>query len=337
MGDIDAMKEKGADARRKIREEILSTEESYVSGLTILRHTYCKAVEEMKGKESNFNASSTDISALLINIETLENLHSNFLQEMKDKDPSEFPRVIADYCKLMCTCYMPYMAGYESALEIIDKLMKKSKKFKALMTKVDEDIGKESPGKRYLDYLITPVQRLPRYVLLLGGLIENSSEGHPQYTLMTDTYDKIKNVATVINEGKREREQKNKLLQVSSLMHGAPNDFELVAPHRIMINNGSLTVYNESFHGKTQSLKKVTRNLFLFSDILMILKSDHTYKYHISIAAATVEAIPEKAEDFSIQSNKMYALFQCETSDERDKWVSVLKDTIAKAKKTANG
>jgi len=50
--------------------------------------------------------------------------------------------------------------------------------------------------------LITPVQRIPRYELLLKELINCTWETHPDYTNLEKALQTIKGVASTINEKK---------------------------------------------------------------------------------------------------------------------------------------
>lgn len=53
------------------------------------------------------------------------------------------------------------------------------------------------------DLLITPVQRIPRYVLLLQLILKNTANDHPDAKYLKDALREIKKVATIINERKR--------------------------------------------------------------------------------------------------------------------------------------
>ncbi|KAI0094676.1 hypothetical protein BDY19DRAFT_982098 [Irpex rosettiformis] len=89
-------------------------------------------------------------------------------------------------------------------------------------------------------YLLLPVQRIPRYRLLLEELIRICP---PQYDYMEDPLDKalgeISSLATNMNEGKREAENRRKLVQWQARIRGKfPSP--LVQPHRRFILDGPL-------------------------------------------------------------------------------------------------
>ncbi|KAF8559264.1 hypothetical protein OG21DRAFT_1402935 [Imleria badia] len=89
-------------------------------------------------------------------------------------------------------------------------------------------------------YLLLPVQRIPRYRLLLEELVRSTP---PTYSFMDDALDRavaeISLLANNMNEGKRESETRRKLVQWQSRIRGKfPSP--LVQPHRRLIMDGPL-------------------------------------------------------------------------------------------------
>lgn len=54
--------------------------------------------------------------------------------------------------------------------------------------------------------LIQPVQRIPRYVLLLNELEKNTHPSHPDYSCIQDAALELKKTADFINESKKQSE-----------------------------------------------------------------------------------------------------------------------------------
>lgn len=89
-------------------------------------------------------------------------------------------------------------------------------------------------------YLLLPVQRIPRYRLLLEDLLKSCP---PIYDFVEDPLDRalaeISSLATNMNEGKRESESRRKLVQWQARIRGKfPSP--LVQPHRRLIMDGPL-------------------------------------------------------------------------------------------------
>ncbi|KZT43792.1 hypothetical protein SISSUDRAFT_1039690 [Sistotremastrum suecicum HHB10207 ss-3] len=89
-------------------------------------------------------------------------------------------------------------------------------------------------------YLLLPVQRIPRYRMLLEELVRNTP---PQGEGFDDALDKalaeISSLATNMNEGKRDSESRRKLVQWQTKIRGKfPSP--LVQPHRRLVMDGPL-------------------------------------------------------------------------------------------------
>ncbi|CCM01936.1 uncharacterized protein FIBRA_04009 [Fibroporia radiculosa] len=89
-------------------------------------------------------------------------------------------------------------------------------------------------------YLLLPVQRIPRYRLLLEELVRSSP---PMYDYVDDPLERalaeISSLANNMNEGKRESESRRRLVQWQARIRGKfPSP--LVQPHRRLIMDGPL-------------------------------------------------------------------------------------------------
>jgi hypothetical protein len=59
-----------------------------------------------------------------------------------------------------------------------------------------------------------PIQRIPRYVLLLEDLAKQTPEDHVDHTNLIDALARMKAIAKLINEKKREAESFTKLVEI---------------------------------------------------------------------------------------------------------------------------
>ena len=85
-----------------------------------------------------------------------------------------------------------YVNGYEKSISVLDKL-NGNKKFQKLL---EENREKYGHGKTLAFYLIMPVQRIPRYVLLFKTLKKYTRRSHEDYASINaeveKKYDEIK-------------------------------------------------------------------------------------------------------------------------------------------------
>lgn len=66
--------------------------------------------------------------------------------------------------------------------------------------------------------LINPIQRIPRYVLLLRELIKYTPPTHPDFPLLQSSLNGIKESADLINERKRVAESNGNILRIHKLV-----------------------------------------------------------------------------------------------------------------------
>jgi hypothetical protein len=86
--------------------------------------------------------------------------------------------------------YTQYCYNYPNALATMTKLTEENSKFKSFIKKAESIMQ-----KRFMDVLITPVQRVPRYVLLLDTLIKHTSDDHPDYAQLKKAHEQAQNAA----------------------------------------------------------------------------------------------------------------------------------------------
>jgi hypothetical protein len=83
--------------------------------------------------------------------------------------------------------YIDYVNRYETALQTIQKLRESSDVFSHFLDENQQD--PDSQRRNIQDFLIMPIQRIPRYVLLLGVRI-SSLQRHVSFALC-HTHNKI--------------------------------------------------------------------------------------------------------------------------------------------------
>jgi hypothetical protein len=73
--------------------------------------------------------------------------------------------------------------------------------------------------------LITPIQRIPRYNLLLSDLVKQTEDSHPDYTNLTAALQETLKVAEHLNERVRASEMDRNIAELSERMEIAVSRF----------------------------------------------------------------------------------------------------------------
>ena len=239
-----------------IANEILSTERTYVAGLSTLLDSYLKPLR------SQNIISAASIRRIFSDIEVLYGFNCQFLTnlETRMKDWQAHNQKLgdiflkeADYLKM----YTMYVNNYNQSVKEVAECRKKNPKFGEFLdtTRYTE----ECKGLDITSYLIMPVQRIPRYVLLLADLLKNTPEDHLDYSDIKASVVKTKEIADYVNEKKREAENLNQVVAIQELMLGKIDLLEDAS--RRYVREGPLIDIGDT---------RRKGYYFLFNDILVV-------------------------------------------------------------------
>jgi protein ECT2 len=82
---------------------------------------------------------------------------------------------------------------------------------------------KSELGKQHLaDLMIRPIQRLPSILLLLERLLKYTSRTHVDYQLLTDSLDKLRDIARTLNDERGKTEKHLSLFNIVNSIDNCP-------------------------------------------------------------------------------------------------------------------
>lgn len=218
--------------RTYILKEMVETEESYVQDLGMTINVFKKPIKAifddneknrsaLKKSENDKDANQTEIfesmTEVFSNIEDIHKIHEGFLVELKKKkDHWHETEKIGDLFVELSTkldIYVPYCTNYEIALSTI-RAAKKNEKFQEFLNATN---GIKKLKKLDLfGFLILPIQRIPRYVLLLNDFLKHTWKAHPDYAKILEAIGKMQKVAGQLNEAKKKDEERKKAITIAS-------------------------------------------------------------------------------------------------------------------------
>eukprot|EP00162_Nutomonas_longa_P021028 comp4120_c0_seq1/m.2524 comp4120_c0_seq1/g.2524 ORF comp4120_c0_seq1/g.2524 comp4120_c0_seq1/m.2524 type:complete len:207 (+) comp4120_c0_seq1:2-622(+) len=174
-----------------------------------------------------------------------------------------------------------------------------------------------------------PVQRIPRYELLLRDLIKYTDPDHPDRGQLEMALEKIISIAKQVNESKERQERMAKVWEIQNRFAAKPVFETLVQPHRKFIRE-------DVFIKKPSSGKKTGRDrertFFLFNDVIVystVGKSSTTkleFKGIIHLIDVTVSPSADQPTGFDIISNVGVFKITCPDTKTRDAWVVLVED-----------
>merc|ERR1719230_119683 len=128
--------------------------------------------------------------------------------------------------------YKYYVNNYEKSLVSLTNARSTRSKFDKFLSTLD--YSETLKNQNLQSYLILPVQRIPRYVLLLQDLLETTPSDHEDYPNIKNALREMESLGDYINENKRHHEQINQILDIQAKLQKFPEE-TLVKPGRVFI------------------------------------------------------------------------------------------------------
>ncbi|KAJ1674953.1 hypothetical protein EV182_002228, partial [Spiromyces aspiralis] len=157
-------------ARNQFLAELVETERSYVRSLRALIQVYVEPLRAAAKARNDELITPYDSHVIFGNIERILDVNGRFLADLEAwwNSDSATRGSLATLCRnhfVNFGVYKRYINGYSHALKQYQDLQKRTLTFQAFLdrSKENEEMGK----LRLEDLLVMPVQRIPRYTLLI--------------------------------------------------------------------------------------------------------------------------------------------------------------------------
>ncbi|CAI5743122.1 unnamed protein product [Hyaloperonospora brassicae] len=287
--DVEAAKQ--FRLRARVVEEICETEKSYVSDIRALNDHYIVALEE----KAHPIMDDAQIAVFFNNLRHLVMLNSKLLADLQaigdrplaaaalEKRPSgtkqttasrhgpkrgaspvsvavqcEAEGVGAVFCRYapLFKLYGGYAKDYEEVAALLQNFGRDARLgFSKFLETCREKSGSLKP---FDSLLIMPIQRIPRYKLLLERLCEFTPPEHPDAAFLKEAVNRIRSAASLINEIVGRQENLEIVLQAQQKFSG---QLSLFTADRRLLKSGKLT--------KMSTKRQEEVMIHLFNDILL--------------------------------------------------------------------
>jgi len=265
-----------------------------------------------------------EFKALFASIEVIHNLNDAFYKELLVIiKPAHDVLIGGIFLRFMETLklYSDYINNYELCISAFS-LCIKNKKFKSFL-----DSCVKKPVVQGLDmmaYMIMPVQRVPRYELLLHEIAKHTPDVHPDFKGINLCVTELKKLIELFDKRSNKAEAQTKIINIQNNLidyHGET----LISPNRVFLMEGL-------FYEKRRSGPKYCF-MFLFNDILLQTvqkKYEYKFKRIIPLHETRVTAIPNAPFEnytysFKLSSSFGDQIFYASKSEEIEKWSAAIK------------
>ncbi|KAI3653520.1 hypothetical protein MP228_001467 [Amoeboaphelidium protococcarum] len=270
-----------------IIDEIIATERSYVNTLLDIQRLFITPLRDAAYGGTPI-LSSKQIQDIFSNIEDIIKVNTELMNQLNTRFgcPAEVDEnapvgqqqqfiessvalrmdvysqqdAIGDiFCYLspFFKIYSVYVKNYQTAIQLVMELERKHTGFNQFLNNIAKST--QCKGLSFQAYILAPVQRIPRYKLLLEDLLKHTPAEHTDYLPLQKALRSIEGVASFVNEMIREQEGMMKVLSLQRNMANLSED--LIAPGRRFLKQGLVL--------KVCRKTNKPRALFLFTDILV--------------------------------------------------------------------
>ncbi|KAI9217310.1 hypothetical protein BC828DRAFT_408628 [Blastocladiella britannica] len=271
--------------RARAVHEIVLTETTYVEQLTNLVELVVQPLREAAAiagpaASKKLGYSADDVQKVFGNVGEIRSLHATLLDGLReryslwsnDTKISDLFSTILPFLKM----YQLYLASYSNAINLLASCRKSSQDFNRVVSAAEAH--PRFKGLTIASFLILPIQRIPRYILLLENLAKYTPDSHPDAEGLRSCVAAVKKIADSNNEAIRNLESQKRAIAVQSRLAGRPSHYPpLVAPARKFL--GESTEFSmKTKSGLANAGLGMTRDekrpvvVFLFTDLLMIAK-----------------------------------------------------------------
>jgi CRP-like cAMP-binding protein len=255
-----------AERRFRVAAELLQTERTYVESLSVLVELYMVPLQQA----SPAILSAADVSKIFDSVNKVRDCNVRFLRALEQRvEPWGEANCVGDVVLGLLgelDCYLQFTNMFDLATKRVGELLTSNKAFAQFCQSARENVR----SKR-LDvgaYLIAPIQRIPRYVMLLADLAKSTASTHADAAPLRDAEQRMRDFADAMNQRKRERDADDANRVLAARFDAL--EFRLAEPGRMLITQGA-AIASDGFDTAdgSPSTGESQRVVFLFSDILL--------------------------------------------------------------------
>ncbi|XP_053517543.1 FYVE, RhoGEF and PH domain-containing protein 4 isoform X2 [Artibeus jamaicensis] len=321
-------KETNEQKLHNIANELLLTERAYVNRLDLLDQVfYCKLLEE--ANRGSFPAEM--VNKIFSNISSINAFHSKFLLPELEKRMQEWettPRIgdilqkLAPFLKM----YGEYVKGFDNAMELVKNMTERIPQFKSVVEEIQKQ--KICGNLTLQHHMLEPVQRIPRYEMLLKDYLRKLPPDSPDWNDAKKSLEIISTAASHSNSAIRKMENLKKLLEIYEML-GEEED--IVNPSNELIKEGQIL----KLAARNTSAQE--RYLFLFNNMLLycvprfsLVGSKFTVRTRVGIDGMQIVETHNEEYPHTFQVSGKERTLELQASSEQDKeeWIKALQETI---------
>ncbi|XP_067437956.1 FYVE, RhoGEF and PH domain-containing protein 4-like isoform X1 [Thunnus thynnus] len=311
----------------KIANELLQTERAYVARLHLLDQVFCLRLTEEAGRGS---FPPEVIRNIFSNTSSIYSFHSQFLLPDLENCIShwcESPglgNVLLPHAPFL-RMYADYVRNFDQAMELVRTWTERSSAFRNIIQDIE---SQEVCGSLTLQHhMLEPVQRVPRYEMLLRDYLKKLPKDNPDYELAQRSLQTISMAATHSNSAIHKAESLKRLLEIYEMV----GEEEVVNPTNEFLREGRLLKL------AARNTSAMERHLFLFNNFLLccspkfsLVGQRFTVRCRIGVDGMQVQQTTNEdhLHTFQVSGKEKTLELQASSEQDRDEWIKVIQEAI---------
>ncbi|KAH3732142.1 rho guanine nucleotide exchange factor 17 [Pelomyxa schiedti] len=337
--------------RKKVADELLTTEVAYLEKLNIIT----SLVYYPLCKDSSFNLNPREMLALFSNVNLLRSYHKRFKKAVERRIRSwnesttigdlfletkwlifykHFANNFNEMRSTIQTCkqYQPNFATFLEALEFQEKFQFNN--LEGLM--------------------ISLIQRIPRYILLIEEFTKNTPVTHPDHPLLELALQQLREAAEYTNQQQRTPHTQTQLWNLENTISGLP--IQLTSPPSDIVGGensvipsgwrGIGGVPRAVLHSGELKVEGKKSNIWLLTDLLLVAASStrngklnlhHIFSLPSTsldplTSSSTTASSGKKTKSFNLTTLTGIITFKASSVEDADVWVQKIQSATTKSK-----
>lgn len=328
--------------RDNAAHEVLTSEQSYCRSLTVLnelfRLTLLEACKRNLLPGVNEELVSNIFSRYFVDISRVNFvLLGGLVERLGHWDESQMLGDLLIELLPFLKMYTLYSGNYERAMSALAELEQLSaKEGHPVAQFMAEVMANPLRTLDFRSYLIMPIQRIPRYRMLVEELIKGTDQSHPDYQQLQKALESIKEVAIQCDAAIEQHKNRVKMLEIQDSFFG--EKVSIIEAGRVFLKEGDMD--------KVCRKDVQKRRAWLFNDLLIYAKqlpSSSRYNKHRAFPLATIRIkdLPDDGKIYKnaiqIASEKKSFVLLASSADEKSSWLNEFAKALAGQEKTIRG
>lgn len=274
--DVHEPRRKKVEPRKKVIEEILSSESDYLDNLYLIESVF-HATFVTRCQERRISGLTKPVVAEIFgDIAHLISINSEFYERIKKEHAKGWKEcrighVFVSYCERFRD-YVPFVASHRDRIQTLRELRGHAK-FAEFLSTLETSKSATLSGRNLNDLLIHPVKRIPQYIILLDRLRKHTPKSHRDYSDLCRARAEYDGLANYFEESSQNLSEAKQVLQLMGSVH-IPKEFsslEIINPQRKFC-------FEDQCDAVIPNSSGTTYRICAFSDCLLFLSRRRKHK-----------------------------------------------------------